>query len=258
MIMAKKSGPRPSRVAEVYRLHLEHPEMSHGAIAAEVGVSRQRVSKLLGDLRRPVATGSDVTVADQDHEKQVAALSRSGPQLATVSNALERQRLLDLAGNEQLEVLIDKVLRGSAPRAAAIAVGIESREFTRRMERDEHFRSLVLRAAHEAESSVAQNLYRLGTGMSPQAAQSAIAWLEKRMEDWRPNAQRIEVEVSRGVDVNYILANPKLIELENELEAARQVAEEAALRGLPAPKSQVIAAELVQLPKDPQDDLMAS
>jgi hypothetical protein len=92
--------------------------------------------------------------------------------------------------DEQLAVMLDKILRGSAPRAAGIAVGITSQQFGKRMETDSKFRDLVLRAAHEAEASVAQNLYRLATGNSPQAAQSAIAWLNARVpDDWSPNRQ---------------------------------------------------------------------
>ena len=238
-----KRGPRSSNRARALEMFLSYPDMSDGAIAGEIGVSRQLVSRWRKPFRKPPATDQGETVADADGQTRFAASQANAPQPATSGNAIERQRLMDLASeDQQLEVLVDKILRGSAPRAAAIAVGIEGRAFSKRMEADSRFRGLVLRAAHEAESSVAQNLYRLATGSSPQAAQSAIAWLEKRMEDWRPGAQRIEIDVQAGIDVRAIMSGPhaaEWIERVNELEMLMQQAE------LPA-HGDVIEGEIVE------------
>jgi hypothetical protein len=193
-------------------------------------------------------------VADENGETQFPGPAASAPQPATPGNAPERQRLLDLASDDQqLEVLIDKVLRGSAPRAAAVAVGMSGKVFARRMESDGKFRNLVLRASHEAESSVAQNLYRLATGNSPQAAQSAISWLEKRLpEAWGREPQRVEIEVSGGIDVMAILASPRLIELENAMESERQRLESGL--SLPEPKGDIIEGELAEHAPEPFAD----
>lgn len=240
---------------------IEHPEMSDGAIAATLGVSRQLVSRWRAPVRKAAATEVSESVADEENVEGFAAGQPSAPQPAPPGNALVLA-LRELDDADQVAVMIDKILRGSAPRAAGIAVGISGKVFARRMETDATFRDLVLRAAHEAESSVAQNLYRLATGASPQAAQSAIAWLEKRMDDWRPGAQRIEVEVSGHVDVAAILASPHLIELENALEAERQRIEDGL--SLPAPVGDIIEGELVESrvpaddvrPKLPDDETM--
>jgi hypothetical protein len=229
--------------------------MSDGAIAGEIGISRQLVSRWRKPFRQPDATDTGETIADANGEKQFAASQASTTPPATSGNAIERQRLMDLAGeDEQLEVLVDKILRGSAPRAAATAVGIEGRAFSKRMETDSRFRDLVLRAAHEAESSVAQNLYRLATGSSPQAAQSAIAWLNARVpDDWSPNRQKIDVEVTGGIDVRAMLASPRAqewIEAVSRLEAELQ-------RGEDAPKlpghGDVIEGEVIE----PRDEVRA-
>jgi hypothetical protein len=155
--------------------------------------------------------------------------SDQGPARGGIATT-ERQRLIDLAGDEQLAVMIDKILRGSAPRAAGIAVGITSHQFGKRLESDALFRDLVLRAAHEAESSVAQNLYRAATGNSPQNVQAALGWLEKRHPElWGREAQRIEIELTGAVDVNHILSNPKLIEEVSRHEARMQQLEDEAI-----------------------------
>jgi hypothetical protein len=124
--------------------------------------------------------------------------------------------------------MIDKILRGSAPRAAAIAVGISGHQFLKRMESDVPFRDLVLQAAHQAESSVAENLYRAATGVSPQNVQAAIAWLEKRHPElWGREAQRIEIELTGAVDMNHILSDPRLIEEVSRHEGRMQQLEDA-------------------------------
>jgi hypothetical protein len=161
------------------------------------------------------------------------ALYASTIKAAIESNATvapERQRLLDLAPDQQMEVLIEKVLKGSAPRAAAISVGITSKQFSTRMENDPEFRNLVFRSAHQAEGSVAENLYAQATGRSPQNVQAAIAWLEKRMpEVWGREAQRLEIEVTGAVDVNHILSDPRLILEVNRHEAELQRLEDDAI-----------------------------
>jgi hypothetical protein len=208
--------------------------------------SRQRVSILRQQWKKATAPHSESGIddenasatdfteasADELHRKSFVGLDLSAPQPALSGNALERQRLVDLAPDDQLATMIDKILRGSAPRAAAIAVGITSHQFGKRMESDATFKGLVLRAAHEAESSVAQNLYRMAVGNSPQAAQSAIAWLNARVpDDWSPNRQKINIEVSGRVDVTRILSDERLIELESELEARRQQIEDGVIEG---------------------------
>jgi hypothetical protein len=222
---------------------IEHPEMSDGAIAATIGIARQLVSRWRKPLRVAAATAASQKVADENGETQFAAKDPSAPQPATSGNATtpERQRLLDLASDDQqLEVMIDKILRGSAPRAAAIAVGISGHQFLKRMESDVPFRDLVLQAAHQAESSVAENLYRAATGVSPQNVQAAIAWLEKRHPElWGREAQRIEIELTGAVDVNHILSDPRLIEEASRHEAILQQIEdgtyiEGEFRELPA------------------------
>jgi hypothetical protein len=209
---------------------IEHPEMSDGAIAATIGVARQLISRWRAPLRKAAATAASEKVADENGETQFIASDASAPQPATSGNAIERQRLLDLAPDQQMEVLIDKVLRGSAPRAAAISVGITSKQFSTRLENDPKFRDLVLRAAHEAESSVAENLYVQAIGRSPQSVQAAIAWLEKRHPElWGREAQRIEIEVSGGVDVSHILSDPRRILEVNAHEAKMQALEDEAI-----------------------------
>ncbi len=100
------------------------------------------------------------------------------------------------------------------------------------MERDEKFRELVLRAAHQAEGSVAEALYTQAIGRSPQSVQAAIAWLEKRMpEVWGREATKIELEVSGGVDVNHILSDPRLIEEVSRHEALMQQIEDGVIEG---------------------------
>jgi hypothetical protein len=239
---------------------IEHPDMSDGAIAATIGVARQLISRWRAPLRKAAATAASEKVADEVDEKQFAALQPSASQPATSGNAIERQRLLDLAPDQQMETLIDKILRGSAPRAAALAVGVSSHKFTKRMETDEKFQDLVLRAAHEAESSVAQNLYRMAIGNSPQAAQSAIAWLEKRLpESWGREPVHIEVSVEGGIDVNHILSSPDRIKAVNAFESAMQQAEVAQL---PAHQvGDIIDLDPIEVrdpvvPALPQDDLM--
>jgi len=79
----------------------------------------------------------------------------------------------------------------------------------------------------------------MAVGNSPQAAQSAIAWLEKRMpEVWGREATRIEVELTGAVDVNHILSDPRLILEANRHEAMLQQLEDDAIdaefRELPA------------------------
>jgi hypothetical protein len=167
---------------------------------------------------------------------QSTAFDATTTKPATQSNATvapERQRLMDLVGEDlQMAVLVDKILRGSAPRAAAISVGITSKQFTNRMESDPKFRDLVLQAAHQAEGSVSENLYRAATGNSPQNVQAAIAWLEKRHPElWGRETQRIELEVSGGVDVNHILSDPRLIEEVSRHEALMQQIEDGVIEG---------------------------
>src|SRR5438105_296059 len=252
--MARKQ----STAAEAY-IAFAQGEESDAAIAARLGVTRQRIQTLHAQYRERTKQqnlnstnrGGNGPADTSLQEKQFAAGHVSAPQPAAPVNAttIERQRLMELAGEDQLlEVLVDKVLRGSAPRAAAIAVGMSGKVFSKRMESDEKFRDLVLRAAHEAESSVAQNLYRMATGNSPQAAQSAIAWLNARVpDDWSPTRQKIEVEVSGQVDVMHILSSPRLIELENQLEAERQQLEDRL--SLPAPVGEIIEGEILVEPE---------
>jgi hypothetical protein len=222
---------------------IEHPEMSDGAIAATIGIARQLVSRWRKPLRVAAATAASQKVADDNGETQSVAKDSSAPQPATSGNATtpERQRLLDLASDDQqLEVMIDKILRGSAPRAAAVSVGITSKQFSTRLENDLAFRDLVLRAAHQAEGGVAEALYTQAIGRSPQSVQAAIAWLEKRHPElWGREAQRIEIELTGAVDVNHILSDPRLIAEANRHEAMLQALEDgetvdAEFRELPA------------------------
>ncbi len=280
--MARPKGS--STAAEAY-LAFVRDEESDGAIAGRLGVSRQRIQTLhrlyrakTGQQKPEIseaakidgATDSTGDVAPQWRGNQFAGPDPRAPQAATADNApVVVLALRELAGDEErVGIMLDKVLRGSAPRAAAIAVGIEGHAFSKRMETDSRFRELVLRAAHEAESSVAQNLYRLATGNSPQSAQAAIAWLEKRHpEIWGREPQRIEVEVSGSVDVAHILSDPRLIELENEAEARRQQIEsgqiiEGDFRELPAHDEPRVEGSLrssaAEAPPFPQDDLMSA
>src|SRR2546428_8879274 len=113
-------GQKSSNHVRALQMAIEHPEMSDGAIAATLGVSRQLVSRWRKPVRKAAATESSEMVADENGETQFPGPAASAPQPATPGNAPERQRLLDLASDDQqLEGLIDKVLRGSAPRAAA-------------------------------------------------------------------------------------------------------------------------------------------
>jgi hypothetical protein len=238
-------GAKPTRTKQlVMEAWLRKDGESHAAIAARIGVSRQRVDVIIKELekfakanatRSEIASDGENDAATEStmgglHETQLHGLHPSDLGPARSGIATERQRLLDLAPDQQMETLIHKVLRGSAPRAAAIAVGITSKQFSTRLERDEKFRDLVLRAAHEAEGSVAENLYAQATGRSPQNVQAAIAWLEKRMpEAWGREAQRIEIELTGAVDVNHILSNPKLIEEVSRHEARMQQLEDEAI-----------------------------
>jgi hypothetical protein len=247
----RRMGPKMvSRTrSDAYAAFARHDGASDATIAAELRISRQRVSILRRDWKVAVGNGKEAETDETIAPIDLAAGHASAPQPAMSGNAIERQRLLDLASDDlQLEVLVDKILRGSAPRAAALAVGMSGKVFAKRLETDATFRDLVLRAAHEAESSVAQNLYRLAIGNSPQAAQSAIAWLNARVpDDWSPNRQKIDIEVSGGVDVMAILASPRLIELESQMEAERQRLEEAQRLELPAPKGDVIDLEPIEI-----------
>jgi len=226
-------GRKSSNRARALEMFFTHPDMSDGAIAATLNVSRQLVSRWHAPVRKAAATESSEKVADEDHRNEFVGGPPGAAQLATPGTVLERQRLVDLADeDEQLAVMLDKILRGSAPRAAAIAVGITSHQFGKRMESDALFRDLVLRAAHEAESSVAQNLYRAATGNSPQNVQAALGWLEKRHPElWGREAQRIEIELTGAVDVNHILSSPALIAEANAHEARLQQIEDEAIEG---------------------------
>jgi hypothetical protein len=231
---------------------------SDAMIASEMvpPVTRQRISILRQQWKRVTrptaiesesdngaessdATDSTKASADELQGNSFPALYPGTTRVAMPANALERQRLLDLAPDQQIEVMIEKVLKGSAPRAAAIAVGITSKQFSTRMESDPKFRDLVLRASSQAEGSVAENLYTQATGRSPQSVQAAIAWLEKRHPDlWGREAMRVEIEHSGQVDVNHILADPRrIIEVnrhEAELQRLEDEATDAEYRELPA------------------------
>lgn len=125
--------------------------------------------------------------------------------------------------------MLDNVVMGAAPRAAALMSGMAPSTYHYRMEHDKDFAALVHAAQADAEAPLAQNLHRLGLGNGPQASASALAWLERRSADWQ-RRDRVEhdIHVEERIDINHILSSPELIAAASAWETAMQAAEDAA------------------------------
>src|SRR3989442_5353828 len=87
MARQKNLGPKTNH-AKALQMAIEQPEMSDGAIAATLQVSRQLVSRWRKPLRKAAATASAERVAGENDEAQFLREPPTAPQPATPGNAL--------------------------------------------------------------------------------------------------------------------------------------------------------------------------
>jgi hypothetical protein len=261
---------------------MENPDMSHAAIAAEIErlglgrISRQRVSILLARVKKPTAIDPEPGLLPADHRKQFPASLTSGRQAAPAGNVESDSFVLftvDMPAHleamlgdivkrhpsltiERVQDLATARLNGASRAGAWKTIGVDPNVGGEMVREDRDLRRVLQWAEGVNELRLAANATRIATGLSPNAV-AALSFMLERQHDWTREATfRIEGEIEHRVGIEYLLADPRLIELENELEARRQQLEEAALRRLPVPET--IEGEFVDVPPLLQDESLAS
>src|SRR5438094_10103419 len=237
-------GPKNTR-ADVMRMHITHPEMSDQAMAAELGVSRQRVSTIRRPLRKAAATAKAAEATIEKPAEQFAALPLRGPQPASSQLPLVEvewptwaepadviaARLNDPRqpfDADRLQALVTYRMNAVSAAGGWKAVGIDIETGAEWYRRDKPLRRLIDWAVGLVELRIAASMLRLASGVGPQAAQAATLIAERQLGWTKESTLHIEGDVRQQVDVRAILMSPESIELASALEARLQQ-EEAGL-----------------------------
>lgn len=136
---------------------------------------------------------------------------------------------------ELVTAILDAILNGVHVRTTTDALGIHERTYYRWIEQKEDFKTLTRMAKARDLAEAMKMLTRLGAQSQNPNVLAIIAKLNNsaREYDWGKQDGKIDmtVRIEGAVDVNHILRDPKLIELENELEARRQQIEDGIIEG---------------------------
>jgi hypothetical protein len=234
-----------------------HPDMSDGAVAATLNVSRQLVSRWHAPVRKAAATESSEKVADEQFDGGSTSTAQPAP--PGTASRIDSQPgtlvLFTIAMPEHLEAALPDIVKRHPSltiervRDLAIArlnsnsragswksIGVSS-EIGAEMVREDRFVRLVFEWAEGVnELRLAANATRIATSLSPNAVQALSFILERQhSEGWaRENVLRIEDDLSIAVGLErarHILSDPRLIALENEMEMRRQMIEDEAIEG---------------------------
>jgi len=242
--------------------------MSDQAIANEVGVSRQFVSKIRRPLRIAKATENSADATSANRADQFASLHPGSPQPAAAPLLLVEvewpawaesadviaARLDDPRQHfdaDRLRAVVTYRMNAVSKEGAWRAVGIDPDTGADWHRRDRGLRRVIDWAVGLVELRIASSMLRLASGVGPQAAQAATLIAERQLGWTKESTLRIEGELHERIDIRAIMASPRAIELASAMEAELQMAEDRAAGLLPAHDSNVIDAEFIERPDLP-------
>ncbi len=268
-------GAKPTRTKQlVMEAWLRKEGESHAAMAARIGVSRQRVDVIIKELEKLAKVNAIKSEIASDGENDAATESTMGglpktqfdggstsaAQFATRDIATQPGALVlfTIEWPERLETpeaialrhptltpdairnLATFRLNGTSRAGSWKAIGVEPEIGAEMVREDRGVRRALQWAEGMNELRLSANATKIATSLSPNAVQALSFILERQhSEGWaRENVLRVTGELSLGVDVNHILSDPRLILEANRHEAMLQQLEDG----------EVIDAEFRQLP----------
>jgi hypothetical protein len=129
--------------------------------------------------------------------------------------------------------ILDEMSNGASVVAVMDALGIHERTYYRWMETRPDFKTLVTIAEGMMAVRADKQLIHLGIDLNNPVA--LVMWLNAHGKRYGYGRQDVRIDhnihLDGAVDVNHILRDPKLIALENELEARRQQIEDGIIDG---------------------------
>lgn len=239
-----KMGPKlvsPTRAA-AYAIFARNDGASDATVAAELGTSRQRISKLHADWKKVVGNVSQVkTVASESFPAQPASVgdlatgraAQLRPGDAIVLMTVEwpdwaepaemiAARHADVLDADRVQSLVTFRLNAASMPGSFKACGIDPERGRSLYRGDRALRRVMDWASGLAELRLSSSMLRLAGGVGPQAVAAATLVAERQLGWTRESTLRIEGEIEHKLDIMALIANPETIAAVSALEAAMQ------------------------------------